>query len=141
MPYPSREPGSARPCDRRVMVVGCEESVSSDSDLTPPSAALLLCPHPSVRTRKEEGCLGLFRRTVAGVAALTAVLAVEFVDEVVDGTKGAALPLIRHDLHLRYCGCLETIRPAQTMNLQPRSEPGCSRVARGSRPQSGGRAK
>jgi FSR family fosmidomycin resistance protein-like MFS transporter len=29
-------------------------------------------------------------------------LCVEFVDELVDGTKGAALPLIRHDLHLSY---------------------------------------
>jgi MFS transporter, FSR family, fosmidomycin resistance protein len=29
-------------------------------------------------------------------------LAIEFVDELVDGTKGAALPLIRADLHLSY---------------------------------------
>lgn len=38
----------------------------------------------------------------AGAALLVAALAVELVDELVDGTKGAALPLIRHDLHLTY---------------------------------------
>ena len=37
-----------------------------------------------------------------GIAALLAALAVEFVDELFDGTKGAALPLIRHDLALNY---------------------------------------
>ena len=33
---------------------------------------------------------------------LAAALAVEFIDELVDGTKDAALPLIRHDLGLTY---------------------------------------
>ena len=37
-----------------------------------------------------------------GTAVLLAALAVELVDELVDGTKGAALPLIRHDLGLNY---------------------------------------
>lgn len=37
-----------------------------------------------------------------GTAALVAALAVELVDELFDGTKSAALPLIRHDLALSY---------------------------------------
>jgi len=37
-----------------------------------------------------------------GTAVLLAALAVELVDELVDGTKGAVLPLIRHDLALNY---------------------------------------
>ena len=37
-----------------------------------------------------------------GTAALLAALGVELVDELVDGTKGATLPLIRHDLALNY---------------------------------------
>ena len=37
-----------------------------------------------------------------GTAALLAALAVELVDQLFDGTKGAALPLIRHDLALSY---------------------------------------
>jgi MFS transporter, FSR family, fosmidomycin resistance protein len=37
-----------------------------------------------------------------GTAALLAALTVELVDELVDGTKGATLPLIRHDLALNY---------------------------------------
>lgn len=37
-----------------------------------------------------------------GMAALLAALAVEYVDELVDGTKSAAMPLIRHDLGLSY---------------------------------------
>src|SRR5262245_37119635 len=37
-----------------------------------------------------------------GTAALLAALAVELVDELLDGTKSAALPLIRHDLALSY---------------------------------------
>jgi FSR family fosmidomycin resistance protein-like MFS transporter len=36
------------------------------------------------------------------VSLLAAALAVEFADELVDGTKGAAFPLIRHDLALSY---------------------------------------
>jgi MFS transporter, FSR family, fosmidomycin resistance protein len=39
---------------------------------------------------------------VTGAAALAAALAVELIDEFVDGTKGAAFPLIRHDLGLSY---------------------------------------
>ena len=36
------------------------------------------------------------------LAGLLAALAVEFADELVDGTKSAAMPLIRHDLSLSY---------------------------------------
>ena len=42
------------------------------------------------------------RSTVLGASVLTVALGVELVDELVDGTKGAALPLIRHDLALSY---------------------------------------
>jgi MFS transporter, FSR family, fosmidomycin resistance protein len=42
---------------------------------------------------------GLFR---PGLAVLLAALAVEFADELVDGAKSAAMPLIRHDLSLSY---------------------------------------
>ena len=38
----------------------------------------------------------------SGLGALLAALAVELVDELVDGTKSAAMPLIRHDLALSY---------------------------------------
>jgi MFS transporter, FSR family, fosmidomycin resistance protein len=38
----------------------------------------------------------------AGTALLAAALAVELADELVDGTKGAALPLVRQGLHLTY---------------------------------------
>jgi FSR family fosmidomycin resistance protein-like MFS transporter len=37
-----------------------------------------------------------------GLAFLLAALAIEFVDELVDGSKSAAMPLIRHDLALSY---------------------------------------
>jgi MFS transporter, FSR family, fosmidomycin resistance protein len=37
-----------------------------------------------------------------GTGGLAAALAVELVDELVDGTKSAAMPLIRHDLGLSY---------------------------------------
>jgi len=37
-----------------------------------------------------------------GVAVVAVALAIEFVDELADGTKGAALPLIRADLGLSY---------------------------------------
>ncbi len=37
-----------------------------------------------------------------GLIALLAALSVEFADELVDGTKSAAMPLIRHDLALSY---------------------------------------
>ncbi len=37
-----------------------------------------------------------------GLIALLAALAVEFADELVDGTKSAAMPLIQHDLSLSY---------------------------------------
>ena len=42
------------------------------------------------------------RRARPAVAGLLAALAVEFADELVDGTKSAAMPLIRHDLSLSY---------------------------------------
>lgn len=41
-------------------------------------------------------------KTRPGRSALLAALAVELVDELVDGTKSAAMPLIRHDLALTY---------------------------------------
>lgn len=50
--------------------------------------------HARLRSRA-----GLLR---PGMAALLAALAVEYVDELVDGTKSAAMPLIRHDLGLSY---------------------------------------
>ncbi len=42
------------------------------------------------------------RFTRRGLGGLFAALAVELVDELVDGTKSAAMPLIRHDLALSY---------------------------------------
>jgi MFS transporter, FSR family, fosmidomycin resistance protein len=42
------------------------------------------------------------RNARPAVAGLFAALAVEFADELVDGTKSAAMPLIRHDLSLSY---------------------------------------
>jgi FSR family fosmidomycin resistance protein-like MFS transporter len=42
------------------------------------------------------------RQPRPGTAVLLAALAVELVDELVDGTKSAAMPLIRHDLALSY---------------------------------------
>ena len=38
----------------------------------------------------------------AGLGMLVAALAVVLVDELVDGTKSAALPLMRQGLHLTY---------------------------------------
>jgi FSR family fosmidomycin resistance protein-like MFS transporter len=51
------------------------------------------------------GSFRIFRdrhRRFLGVAAVAVALAIEFVDELADGTKGAALPLIRSDLGLSY---------------------------------------
>ena len=45
---------------------------------------------------------GKTRPARAGMSVLAATLAVELIDELVDGTKDAALPLIRHDLALTY---------------------------------------
>jgi MFS transporter, FSR family, fosmidomycin resistance protein len=42
------------------------------------------------------------RRSRSALAGLLAALAVEFADELVDGTKSAAMPLIKHDLALTY---------------------------------------
>jgi MFS transporter, FSR family, fosmidomycin resistance protein len=42
------------------------------------------------------------RSALIGAGVLAAALAIELVDELVDGVKGAALPLIRHDLALSY---------------------------------------
>jgi FSR family fosmidomycin resistance protein-like MFS transporter len=42
------------------------------------------------------------RRSRPALAGLLAALAVEFADELVDGTKSAAMPLIKHDLALTY---------------------------------------
>jgi len=42
------------------------------------------------------------RKSRPALAGLLAALAVEFADELVDGTKSAAIPLIRHDLVLTY---------------------------------------
>jgi MFS transporter, FSR family, fosmidomycin resistance protein len=54
--------------------------------------------------------IGRARPVLAGAAVLAAALAVELVDELVDGAKSAALPLIRHDLGLSYSqiGLLES---------------------------------
>lgn len=53
------------------------------------------------RARLRSGAT-LARLLRPGMAALLAALAVEYVDELVDGTKSAAMPLIRHDLGLSY---------------------------------------
>ena len=55
-------------------------------------------------TRKKSGARPgrTSRSALAGASLLAAALAVEFADELVDGTKGAAFPLIRHDLTLSY---------------------------------------
>jgi FSR family fosmidomycin resistance protein-like MFS transporter len=42
------------------------------------------------------------RAAALGAGFVAAALAVEFVDELVDGVRGAALPLIRHDFGLSY---------------------------------------
>jgi MFS transporter, FSR family, fosmidomycin resistance protein len=58
-------------------------------------------------------------RTTKTVILLTTIfLAIEFLDEVVDGVRGAAWPLIRSDLHLSYIqvGMLLTI-PSTVSNL------------------------
>jgi MFS transporter, FSR family, fosmidomycin resistance protein len=54
--------------------------------------------------------IGRARPLLAGAGVLAAALAVELVDELVDGAKSAALPLIRHDLGLSYSqiGLLES---------------------------------
>ncbi|HXW46036.1 MAG TPA: MFS transporter, partial [Streptosporangiaceae bacterium] len=44
----------------------------------------------------------VLRRARPAVAGLLAALAIEFADELVDGTKSAAMPLIKHDLALTY---------------------------------------
>lgn len=44
----------------------------------------------------------LIRTAPPALAGLLAAMAVEFADELVDGTKSAAMPLIRHDLGLSY---------------------------------------
>src|ERR1700685_2703929 len=41
-------------------------------------------------------------RAQSAAGVLLAALAVEFADELFDGTKSAAMPLIRHDLTLSY---------------------------------------
>src|SRR5262249_44850293 len=46
--------------------------------------------------------LGRFSTRSVGIAAVAVALAIEFIDELADGTKGAALPLIRADLGLSY---------------------------------------
>jgi FSR family fosmidomycin resistance protein-like MFS transporter len=55
------------------------------------------------KTRPPRGGRTLWARfTRRGLGGLYAALAVELVDELVDGTKSAAMPLIRHDLSLSY---------------------------------------
>jgi MFS transporter, FSR family, fosmidomycin resistance protein len=53
----------------------------------------------------------LERTARPALAGLLAAMAVEFADELVDGTKSAAMPLIRHDLGLSYVqiGLLTTV--------------------------------
>ena len=46
--------------------------------------------------------LGRPRPILAGAAVIAAALAIELVDELADGVKAAALPLIRRDLALSY---------------------------------------
>jgi FSR family fosmidomycin resistance protein-like MFS transporter len=55
--------------------------------------------------------LGRARPILAGAAVIAAALAVELVDELADGAKAAALPLIRRDLSLSYgqIGLLESV--------------------------------
>jgi MFS transporter, FSR family, fosmidomycin resistance protein len=55
--------------------------------------------------------LGRARPILAGAAVIAAALAVELVDELADGAKAAALPLIRRDLALSYgqIGLLESV--------------------------------
>ncbi len=54
---------------------------------------------PDCRPRDRPAWARLRR---SGLGVLLAALAVELVDEMVDGTKSAAMPLIRHDLTLSY---------------------------------------
>jgi MFS transporter, FSR family, fosmidomycin resistance protein len=55
------------------------------------------------KTRPPRGGRTVWARfTRRGLGGLYAALAVELVDELVDGTKSAAMPLIRHDLSLSY---------------------------------------
>ena len=55
------------------------------------------------KTRPPRGGRTIWSRfTRRGLGGLYAALAVELVDELVDGTKSAAMPLIRHDLSLSY---------------------------------------
>ena len=53
----------------------------------------------------------LARLARPGLGVLLAALAVELVDELFDGAKSAAMPLIRHDLSLSYLqvGLLEAV--------------------------------
>src|SRR5271165_3622944 len=60
------------------------------------SAVAKSSPDPAHRPAPLGRLLG------TGLSALLAALAVEFADELVDGTKSAAMPLIRHDLSLSY---------------------------------------
>ncbi|MGO8959975.1 MAG: MFS transporter [Streptosporangiaceae bacterium] len=60
------------------------------------SAALKPGPARNLRSAWQS------RLVRPGLIALLAALAVEFADELVDGTKSAAMPLIRHDLSLSY---------------------------------------
>jgi MFS transporter, FSR family, fosmidomycin resistance protein len=53
---------------------------------------------PVVRIMKKRAA----RPALLGLSGLLVALSVEFVDELVDGTKSAALPLIRADLALSY---------------------------------------
>jgi MFS transporter, FSR family, fosmidomycin resistance protein len=55
--------------------------------------------------------LGKARPILAGAAVIAAALAVELVDELADGAKAAALPLIRRDLALSYgqIGLLQSV--------------------------------
>jgi MFS transporter, FSR family, fosmidomycin resistance protein len=53
-------------------------------------------------TAGTESARARARLARPGTAVLLAALAAELVDELLDGTKGATLPLIRHDLALNY---------------------------------------
>jgi MFS transporter, FSR family, fosmidomycin resistance protein len=54
------------------------------------------------RMNAADGPARARRSALAGVSVLAAALAVELIDEMVGGTQGAAMPLIRHALALSY---------------------------------------
>ncbi|GAB1544632.1 hypothetical protein NUACC21_73080 [Scytonema sp. NUACC21] len=64
---------------------------------------------------------GKNKTTKTAILLATIFLAIELLDELVDGVRGAAWPLIRHDLHLSYVqiGMLLTIPNAIASLIEP----------------------